>query len=400
MQSLDGLRAISILIVIFFHAFLFSKDMVLSADGLQQLSESLPVWLGWITRGDLGVDIFFVLSAFLIGSQLFYEKKNTEQINYRYFYFKRLFRIYPLYLTLLAVYMMAKGGDIYILANVFAFNNFTGYGNIIIPWSWSISVEIQFYLLAPFVIVFFIRQKFILILLAGVLIPLLWMFYFYQDSALPQATLLDIIQQKNKVMQAYYMDILYVLPLVRLPDFVFGLMAAWYWVHKKEILENWVSSHRLKVNVLIWLALHGAILIASIDIYIPSDQLTGWRSIVYDFNMMAGRTVFAFLITFILLMTVLQIHQRHIVTSILSSRLLYPVAKVSYSMYLFHPLFLGLAFYVIYGKGKIEVLSVPGLLGIAVLGAFFSFIFGCITYGLIERWFISSSFKQRLKGWS
>lgn len=399
MHSLDGLRAISILIVIFFHAFLFSKDMVLPADGLQQLSESLPVWLGWIRRGDLGVDVFFVLSAFLIGSQLFYEKEKTEQINFRYFYLKRLFRIYPLYLTLLAIYMMAKGGDIYLLANIFAFNNFTGYDNVIIPWSWSISVEVQFYLLAPFVIVFFTRQKTLLILLAGVLVPLLWMFYFYLNSALPQETLLDIIQQKNKVLQTYYMDMLYVLPIVRLPDFVFGLMAAWYWVHKKEALENWVSSRRQQVNILIWLALLSSFLIASLDIYLPSDQLTGWHSIVYDFNMVAGRTVFAFLVTFILLMTVLRIHQRHIVTRILSSKLLYPVAKVSYSMYLFHPLFLGLAFYAIYGKGKIELLSISGLLGIAILGALFSFIFGCLTYVLIERWFISPRFKQRLKGW-
>lgn len=76
--ALDGLRAFSILFVVFHHA------------------ANKP---GWLTHfhGWLGVDIFFVLSGFLITFLLEQERQESGRIDLRAFYLRRAFRILPVY---------------------------------------------------------------------------------------------------------------------------------------------------------------------------------------------------------------------------------------------------------------------------------------------------------------
>src|SRR6266550_3570304 len=87
--ELDGLRGIAILMVVVYHAFLFSV--------------SPPA--GWIARlasyGFAGVDLFFVLSVFLITGILLNDKGRPGY--FRIFYAKRALRIWPLYYLLLLV---------------------------------------------------------------------------------------------------------------------------------------------------------------------------------------------------------------------------------------------------------------------------------------------------------
>jgi peptidoglycan/LPS O-acetylase OafA/YrhL len=81
--SLDGLRAISILFVIFAHA----------AGGV-----NLPEWMArTIPIGVFGVRVFFVISGFLITSLLLYENANLGKISLGAFYKRRALRILPVY---------------------------------------------------------------------------------------------------------------------------------------------------------------------------------------------------------------------------------------------------------------------------------------------------------------
>ena len=150
--EIDGLRAIAVLVVIFYHAEF--------------------VWAGrdWFSGGYIGVDVFFVISGYLISRLLLSELTETGGVNFAHFYQRRARRILPILLTvMLASFPFAWGyllpADFVdyaksILSSLFFGSNFffhlstTEYGaasSLLKPFlhTWSLSVEEQFYLLCP-----------------------------------------------------------------------------------------------------------------------------------------------------------------------------------------------------------------------------------------------------------
>lgn len=115
-------------------------------------SDSLPWFLGFIRRGDLGVDIFFVLSGYLLSWQLFRKRMKTGHVDLKRFYAHRFFRIYPLYLVALMLAAVDSGITLDMLGNLLAYNIWIDASNIIIPWTWSLSVELEFYAIVPLLI--------------------------------------------------------------------------------------------------------------------------------------------------------------------------------------------------------------------------------------------------------
>ena len=93
MAELDGLRAVAILLVISFHSWYFLQYAMPSAEEFLGFADSLPWFLGFIRRGDIGVDTFFVLSGFLLSWQLFRQRMHTEKIDLKKFYAHRFFRV-------------------------------------------------------------------------------------------------------------------------------------------------------------------------------------------------------------------------------------------------------------------------------------------------------------------
>jgi len=134
---LDFLRSIAILLVITGHVGGSFPDPHI---------QKLPfVLFGWT-----GVDLFFVLSGFLIGGQLWKELDRSGTINVRRFIVRRGFRIWPLYFSvviglmlrdlILKVPLRGFSSDIFFLSNYFRCK---------VGGGWSLSTEEQFYLLFP-----------------------------------------------------------------------------------------------------------------------------------------------------------------------------------------------------------------------------------------------------------
>ena len=91
LYGLDHLRAFAIILVFFFHYYI--------------VSDGEPEWLPDVASfGWTGVDLFFVLSGFLISSQLFLQIKNGQLISFKVFFIKRFFRIVPAYLATVGIY--------------------------------------------------------------------------------------------------------------------------------------------------------------------------------------------------------------------------------------------------------------------------------------------------------
>lgn len=149
--GLDHLRATAILLVLFYHYRAFTH----------------PEWVDIYGRfGWTGVDLFFVLSGFLISNQLFKEIKIHQKIDLISFFVNRFFRIIPPYLfTVLLYFSFPFFRERESLSPLWKFLTFTqNYGLDVInqgtfSHAWSLCIEEQFYLLLPFSLLLFLKTK-------------------------------------------------------------------------------------------------------------------------------------------------------------------------------------------------------------------------------------------------
>lgn len=170
---IDGLRGIAILLVAWYHApFLFSD-----ANGFPQEIFRSPVqqviW-GMSMAGWIGVDLFFVVSGFLITSILLQGRGTGGSL--QIFWYRRALRILPLAVLYLSVLKLnvALGDPLGVLnsldawpAYLFYVGNvhiaFNGWQPVVVMILWSLAVEEQFYIVWPFLVHHLDSKKLILI---------------------------------------------------------------------------------------------------------------------------------------------------------------------------------------------------------------------------------------------
>lgn len=146
LQGLDRLRSVAIVLVLLYHYQVgYGIPGPLAAFGLEAVAR-----FGWT-----GVDLFFVLSGYLIGDQLLVDHQHTGRIRVLRFYARRILRILPAYLAVLALYFSVPGvGEGRGLQPLWRFLSFTQNNPIDLransfSHAWSLCVEWQFYLLLP-----------------------------------------------------------------------------------------------------------------------------------------------------------------------------------------------------------------------------------------------------------
>jgi peptidoglycan/LPS O-acetylase OafA/YrhL len=159
--SLDGLRAISITLVILSHLV---KWKHVSLDVLGKY-------------GALGVHVFFVLSGFLITRLLLREYERTSTIRLGDFYVRRAYRIFPAAFLFLAVVIVLYWPQMrwyHTLAAVLYLANM----DLTRPWIfghlWSLGIEEQFYLLWPFALKKWQSHKIAVLLGVSIATPIFW----------------------------------------------------------------------------------------------------------------------------------------------------------------------------------------------------------------------------------
>jgi peptidoglycan/LPS O-acetylase OafA/YrhL len=148
LYGLDNLRAVAISFVFIYH--------------YAGLSNGGPQWLGFITKfGWTGVDLFFVLSGFLISVQLFIQIQKGQPISFKQFFLKRFFRIVPAFLLVVGLYFIFPFfREKESLPPLWKFLTFTqNFGLNIKDFgtfshAWSLCVEEHFYLFLPTTLAF------------------------------------------------------------------------------------------------------------------------------------------------------------------------------------------------------------------------------------------------------
>src|SRR6185369_2455289 len=150
-KGLDTLRAFAVILVLLGH---WGLPVTLGSTGKF-------LFTGLVPNAPFGVDLFFVLSGFLITNILLNAANSNENrfVTMRNFIVRRTLRIFPIYY--LAIFTLALIGDPFIREHLWWFLTYTS--NILCfkqnSWNsfshtWSLSVEEQFYLMWPWLMIF------------------------------------------------------------------------------------------------------------------------------------------------------------------------------------------------------------------------------------------------------
>lgn len=141
LHGLDTLRALAVTLVVLHHYTLFVSN-----------DDHTFGWAGRI--GWVGVDLFFALSGYLIGNQIFAAARTDAGLSLKNFYARRLLRTLPNYLVILAIYFLWPAfREEAPLAPLWRYLSFTQNLGLApgtaFSHSWSLAIEEQFYLLLP-----------------------------------------------------------------------------------------------------------------------------------------------------------------------------------------------------------------------------------------------------------
>lgn len=332
--DIDGLRAVAVLSVVFFHAF--------------------PAWF---KGGFVGVDIFFVISGFLI-STIIFENLVRNSFSFLEFYIRRIRRIFPALLVVLIACLIfgwfALFSDEYkqLGKHIAAAAAFVS--NLVL-WSengyfdnagetkpllhlWSLGIEEQFYIFWPAILWFMWKKRFNLLTITIVIAALSFVH--------------NIFEIQRDAIETFYN------PLTRFWEMFAGALLAWFTLQQKANAVGHKSNHWFNSNVQAWL---GAILIVVAIMFITKEsQFPGWWALLPTLG------------------TVLMISagtQAWLNRTILSNKLLVWVGLISFPLYLWHWPLLSFA--------RIVESEVPAR-NIRIAVVIFSILLAWLTYKFIE----------------
>lgn len=331
---IDGLRALSCLGIMLYHSFFLLHLFVPEATFTRFVDET-PLYLSWIWGLDKTVDVFFVISGFLIGRMLFREQQKKQTLDLKAFYWRRYLRLTPVYLFAIGVFYLLAGPEYSqtLWANVLYLNNFLPLESMSMPWTWTLAVEEQFYILLPLLLTLIIlpsRHALELLLglfaLSFVIIGLV----AFNDPLLWQQSYYDIFTGKDNII--HYFDTLYVNLHTRFGTLISGVILAYLTVHKAQWIQHLLSRSRLTAGLTVL-----SVLIITIGIMINGNKHWLGESVeLARLNLILDRNLFGMAICWIILMCSAPGWMGKVLQRFFSARIWYPFAQLSYSMYLFH----------------------------------------------------------------
>jgi peptidoglycan/LPS O-acetylase OafA/YrhL len=336
--EIDGLRAIAITAVIFYHAQITIFDYKL------------------IKGGFIGVDIFFVISGYLITSIILKELISTGTFSFKNFYKRRIRRIFPTLLFVMFIFMPIawicllpssfidfSKSILYSLgfnSNYYFYYSGQQYGNengLLKPFlhTWSLSIEEQYYLLFPiilFIIFKYLRKYLLIILILFFIISLL---------------LSDWLSKNSSSLNFYFLP-------TRAWELLAGSILAYFEIRLGRRSKNKIYNSVMPTTGIILIGY--SIIFFNQETYHPSfytlPPIVGVCLIIWSSD------------------------KNTIVTKILSSKLFVGIGLISYSLYLWHYPILSFARITEFVETNNEKKIILGLIIIS---------FSIISYFLIEK---------------
>jgi peptidoglycan/LPS O-acetylase OafA/YrhL len=340
LPAIDGLRFLAFLFVFIHH----------SVTHTSKLGSFLHDY-GWF-----GVELFFILSSFLLAKLLIleYERNNTVSI-YKYF-LRRILRIWPLYfayisfcILCLLLFKYDARINYFRLLGLFTFTDniitaFQGFNTL--PFSahlWTISFEEQFYILLPFLIPIIVRAN---------------SMNFYSSISLVWIILLFLrfLSVINNMQHPFIWTL-----IIQGDALLVGIILA--------IFKN-NSTHKIS-NLLLMIS---GVAIISILVFTPNCNVVGYNQI-YIYTIIAmgfGVIVYAILQS-----------NNIVIRKILCNRAICYLGKISYGLYIFH-------FFCIYFIARICArFGIGNWYVIFILGLALTILISMLSYELFEKRFLN-----------
>jgi peptidoglycan/LPS O-acetylase OafA/YrhL len=324
--TLDGMRGIAVLLVLMFHfAWTFpGEDPTTAVTALEKVAVRIHafLWSGWT-----GVDLFFVLSGYLITRGLVSPSKKPLGTRLKMFWMRRVLRIFPLYYAFIIVGTIVAlalvGSSAWIPGPsywVYMQNYALAFDDEVLRWTahfWSLAIEEQFYFVWPIVALVVSRKRLIPTIL--VLVPLVVMlrgFMIFKGAQIPAFQ--HIFHNDQGIAKFVYRA-----TFTRADGLLLGAFVA---VTQREVSHPVsVAWRRLRFPIFVATAL------ALCGLYVMANGLND-----YDRRIMAvGYVILAlFFASAISMCADAVISERF--RAFLSWRPLVACGKVSYGMYIFH----------------------------------------------------------------
>jgi peptidoglycan/LPS O-acetylase OafA/YrhL len=327
--SLDGLRALAVAGVLWYHT-----------------TSDLQLWPA-LSRGFLGVDLFFILSGFLIVTLLLRERRNSGTISLRNFYARRSLRIFPAYwamlLSVACVAYLRSGQESDAIRRELPYAVL--YVSNLVPMvsllsiTWSLSTEEQFYLIVPAL------QKYLPRFFPLVLLPI-----GYVVASLPPFDVFSGIRMPVFFRQTTFGPIL------------LGVMLA----HALDNPRGWaVAAFVLRTQ----LAPLFALAVVAVALCYPGADISGWPRLAIHGSL-------------VVLLAACVIREDHALRPVLSWWPLRRIGMVSYGIYLYHLL-------VYWPAAKLlALIGVQSKYALFVLMAALSWLAAELSYRFLERRFL------------
>lgn len=331
----DGLRAFSIILVVIYHCF-HSAKLLIGKEQFDQMIREIPLFFGWVFHGDKGVDVFFVISGFLISSMLFKEYKSTGTIRLGNFYWRRMVRLAPIYWVALILFYPFLANKHTIWANFLYINNFLPAEDMFMGWSWSLAVEEQFYLLFPLVVLYLFplfRSAVLALIFLNILAIVIRFALHLVNPELNNYHPSQFMFHSGVGFTYLYFDVLYSNLYSRFGCLASGCLIGYLHVNHKAQLYAFIQQKAQLCNLLFAASLIGAGLIMIIPHYNPEFHFSQFTQIAYS---SLNRNLFGMLIAVILLLSLYPVPWSAFFAAFLSLKPWKFIARLSYSMYLFH----------------------------------------------------------------
>ena len=375
LPALDGLRALSILWVVAYHVYGMAR-FFLPAETFRPLATD--GYLRPFGYGYLGVDVFFVISGFLIGKLLIDEKAETGGIRVGRFYWRRALRLLPAYYLVLFLYRSLPPGCDTAWANILYVNNFLPLSRQCVPWSWSLAIEEQFYLVLPWLLLLLYRMeapaRLRVFCLMGVLGLLL-------DFGIVAGHGLMLPFPLDHDLHMQMLDVYYGKPYFRFGALLFGVIVA-HLLRTTTVIQTLHLRWRVQLAMLV-VAVVGVVAVCAF----PSYGVTVYPSRALSVLFIGGHH-YLVAACFALLL-VLALNGRGLgraIAAFLSLRLWYPIAQLAYAAYLVHPICIVVVYTAQPPEGGLGRHALLGYLAVDVLVVF---AVAAVVHLFVERPFMN-----------
>lgn len=396
-RVIDGLRAIAVLMVILFHSFYGAAFVLKDAARIKEFFRSIPEELGFLFTTEKAVDIFFMISAFLLGKSLMIEYTRYNSIDLKRFFTRRLFRICPLfYIAIILFFPVNVSLSLKnLIYNLLFIDNF--WGKMIVPTGWSLCIEMQFYLILPFLISWLLRRQnpkscLLAIVAMATLIQALVCFLMPVLYETPFIGYISGQVDPNIYMVNYYYP-----THTRFGPLIVGLLWAYlYWKKDEDKFLAWLRQHRVARYGLGLLSLAAVVCCSYYPPYNPYGVLN--RSFTAELNfwaMILHRNLYSLgVLGLLVLIHCLQSEDGpwRVIRRGLSMRFWRPFSQSIFPMYLFQFPMIAIAGIVVFGTTnmkQVRMLSLSEVFLIFVLASFLSLLLGIFLHVRVEKPFIA-----------